>query len=60
MEHYIYFMPVILLKKKKINFSKTLGFVMSNVESIDIDNKEDYEFARTLSKKTLIYNIKYK
>jgi len=48
------------IKKKKINFSKTLGFVMSNVESIDIDNKEDYEFARTLSKKTLIYNIKYK
>ena len=32
---------------------------MSNVESIDTDNKEDYEFARTLQKR-LIYNIKYK
>jgi CMP-N-acetylneuraminic acid synthetase len=48
------------IKKKKINFSKTLGFVMNNVESIDIDNKEDYEFAKTLSKKKLIYNIKFK
>ena len=46
------------LKYKKFNFKKNLGFIMNNIESIDIDNKEDYEFAKYLSKKNLIYNLK--
>lgn len=48
------------LKNKKINLTKTLGFVMSNFESIDIDSKEDFKFAKSLSKKFLLYNRKLK
>ena len=44
------------LKKKKIPILDSIPFKMNDVSSIDIDNKFDYEIAKLLSKKYIIYN----
>tara|TARA_B100001173_G_C15968427_1_gene538910 strand:- start:604 stop:1311 length:708 start_codon:yes stop_codon:yes gene_type:complete len=41
------------INKKKINFMKTGYYIMNRIHSIDIDNLEDYELAKYLSKKYL-------
>jgi N-acylneuraminate cytidylyltransferase len=41
------------LKNKKINFTNSGYYKMSKINSIDIDDKEDYELAKELSKKYL-------
>lgn len=41
------------MKKKKLTFIKSGYYFMNRVESIDIDDKEDYELAKYLSKKYL-------
>lgn len=45
------------LKKKKIPILNSIPFKMNDVSSIDIDNKFDYEIAKLLSKKYIIYKI---
>tara|TARA_Y100000389_G_scaffold197899_1_gene233397 strand:- start:19942 stop:20649 length:708 start_codon:yes stop_codon:yes gene_type:complete len=42
-----------LLKKKKLCFKKSGYYIMNKIDSIDIDNKDDYELAKSLSKKYL-------
>jgi len=39
------------MKNKKINFIKSGYFIMNKIDSIDIDDKADYEIAKYLSKK---------
>lgn len=39
------------IKNKKLTFRKSGYYIMSKIDSIDIDSKEDYELARILSKK---------
>ena len=39
------------VKKKKLTFSKSGYYLMNKIESIDIDDKQDYELAKFLSKK---------
>ncbi len=39
------------IKNKKLTFGKSGYYIMSKIDSIDIDSKEDYELARILSKK---------
>lgn len=41
------------IKKKELNFHKSGYYIMNKIESTDIDNKEDYEIAKLLSKKYL-------
>ena len=41
------------VKKKKLTFSKSGYYLMNKIESIDIDDKQDYELAKFLSKKYL-------
>jgi len=41
------------IKKKKLTFEKSGYYLMSRIDSIDIDDKEDYELAKFLSKKYL-------
>lgn len=41
------------LKKKKLSFKKTGYFLMNKINSVDIDDHEDYELAKFLSKKYL-------
>ena len=41
------------LKKKKLTFTKSGYYLMNRIESIDIDDKQDYELAKFLSKKYL-------
>jgi len=41
------------VKKKELSFHKSGYYDMSKIESTDIDNKEDYEIAKILSKKYL-------
>ena len=41
------------LKNKKINFTNSGFFKMNKIDSIDIDDKEDYELVKFLSKKYL-------
>ena len=39
------------MKNKKINFIKSGYYIMNNINSIDIDDKADYEIAKYLGKK---------
>ena len=39
------------IKNKKINFIKSGYYIMNRIDSIDIDDKADYEIAKYLSKK---------
>ena len=41
------------IKNKELNFLKSGYYIMNEIESIDIDNEEDYKLARLLSKKYL-------
>ena len=41
------------MKNKKLNFTKSGYSVMNKIDSIDIDDKEDYLLAKHLSKKYL-------
>jgi len=41
------------IKNKKLSFIKTGFYIMNRIESIDIDDREDYELAKYLSKKYL-------
>ncbi len=41
------------IKKKKLTFQKSGFYLMNKIDSIDIDNKEDYELAKFLSKRYL-------
>jgi len=41
------------IKNKKLTFRKSGYYIMNKIDSIDIDDKEDYELARYLSKKYL-------
>ena len=41
------------VKKKKLTFTKSGYYLMKRIESIDIDDKQDYELAKFLSKKYL-------
>lgn len=41
------------IKKKKLTFERSGYFLMNKIDSIDIDNREDYELAKLLSKKYL-------
>ena len=43
------------MKNKKLSFTKSGYSVMNKIDSIDIDDKEDYELANYLSKKYLKY-----
>ena len=43
------------IKNKKLSFIKTGYYIMNRIDSIDIDDKEDYELANYLSKKYLKY-----
>lgn len=43
------------IKNKKLSFTKTGYYIMNRIDSIDIDDKEDYELANYLSKKYLKY-----
>ena len=43
------------IKRNKLNFQNAGFFLMNQIESIDIDTKEDYEFAKVLSKKYIQY-----
>lgn len=43
------------IKKKKINFIKAGYYIMNRIHSIDIDDIDDYELAKHLSKKYLIF-----
>ena len=43
------------LKKNSINFLNSNFILMNKIDSIDIDNYEDYELAKILSKKFLKY-----
>ena len=42
-------------KKCELNFKNSGFFLMNKIESIDIDDQEDYEFAKVLSKKFIKY-----
>ena len=42
-------------KRNKLNFENSGFFLMNKVESIDIDEEEDYEFAKIISKKFVKY-----
>ena len=55
MELFTFFFLMILLKKKKINFIKAGYYIMNRIHSIDIDDIDDYELAKHLSKKYLIF-----
>ena len=39
------------IKNKKLSFTKTGYYIMNRIDSIDIDDKEDYELANYLSEK---------
>ena len=39
------------VKKRKLTFTKTGYYLMNKIESIDIDDEQDYELAKFLSKK---------
>ena len=41
------------IKNKKLSFIKSGYYIMNRIDSIDIDDKEDYELAKFLSKKYL-------
>ena len=41
------------IRNKELTFHKSGYYIMNKVESVDIDNKEDYELANILSKKYL-------
>lgn len=41
------------LRKKKLSFAKSGYYFMNRIDSIDIDDKQDYELAKFLSKKYL-------
>ena len=41
------------IKNKKLSFIKSGYYIMNRIDSIDIDDKEDYELAKYLSKKYL-------
>tara|TARA_B100000575_G_C23108952_1_gene640377 strand:- start:1057 stop:1764 length:708 start_codon:yes stop_codon:yes gene_type:complete len=41
------------IKNKKLSFTKSGYYLMNRIDSIDIDDKEDYELAKFLSKKYL-------
>ncbi len=41
------------IKNKELTFLKSGYYIMNKLESVDIDNKEDYELANILSKKYL-------
>lgn len=41
------------IKRKKLTFKKSGYYLMNKIDSIDIDNKEDYELAKFLSKRYL-------
>ena len=43
------------IKNKKLSFIKTGYYIMNRIDSIDIDDKEDYELANYLSEKYLKY-----
>ena len=43
------------IKNKKLSFTKTGYYIMNRIDSIDIDDKEDYELANYLSEKYLKY-----
>ena len=43
------------IKNKKLSFTKTGYYIMNRIDSIDIDDKEDYKLANYLSKKYLKY-----
>lgn len=43
------------IKNKKLSFTKTGYYIMNRIDSIDIDDKEDYVLAHYLSKKYLKY-----
>ena len=51
---YIFYVKDFLIKRK-INFSNSNYFLMSKIDSIDIDSIEDYKLAKVLSKKFLKY-----
>ena len=40
-----------IFKNKKLLFNKAGYYLMNTIDSIDIDNKEDYELAKILCKK---------
>ena len=42
-------------KKKKFDFKNAGYYIMNNIDSIDIDNLEDYNLAQIVSKKKLTY-----
>ena len=42
-----------LLKRKKLTFDKSGYYLMNKIDSIDIDDKKDYELAKFLSKRYL-------
>ena len=46
-----------IIKKKKLTFAKSGYYLMNKIDSIDIDDKEDYELAKFLSKKYLKIKI---
>ena len=48
------------IKRKKLTFKKSGYYLMNKIDSIDIDNKEDYELAKFLSKKYLKIKMKFK
>ena len=41
------------MKNKKLSFVKSGYFIMNKIDSIDIDDKEDYQLANYLSKRYL-------
>ena len=42
-----------IIKNKGLTFLKSGYYIMNDIESIDIDNKQDYELAKFLIKKYL-------